>query len=260
MTNAEYVSITASDWRAARYLMNHCRAVDASRNRLYENDIPYPIERAPRARRRPPRGSLPLFAGRWLATVKISARDWLRIVELYTSEKPAAAIAADVGLGYPIAQKALEAIQRAIAGRGYDTTNDSTVYGIRPSPASGASLEEIARDRIVIKLDFRHAQLIFARKEVEYRSLLWSQNVLETADSGKLAMLYRIFSSDGDYWSFSKERLLKYHGVSFDKLPFYLDEIKEIDFKWTHRGEPLFDAVIGRLCDYAPDPARTECA
>jgi hypothetical protein len=158
---------------------------------------------------------------------------WLRIVELFTIDMPAASIAAQVGVSYPTVLKALDTIQSAIAhfpdnqaAGGIDPTEGSAVYGIRPSGNGHTSW--------------------------------WSKNVLEIAESGKLALLYRIFSSDRDYWSYAKERLLKYHGVSFDRLPLYLDEIKEIDFKWTHRGELLFDAVVGRLCDYAPGSVRTQ--
>ncbi len=136
-------------------------------------------------------------------------------------------------------------------------TESSAVYGMRPSRAGRLSLEEVAQDLIFIKLDFRHAQLTFTRREMEYERLWWSRNVLDVADSGRLSLLYRIFSSDMDFWSYEKVRLLKYHGVSFDRLSLYVDEIKEIDFKWRHRGTALFDAVIERLCDYAPDSVPT---
>jgi transposase len=256
MANSEFRNIVVSDRRAARYLLNHCRAIDASRSLACIDEETHPIDRGKRRRRE---NRLPPFAGRWINNVKIPMREWLRIVELFTIDMPPASIAAEVGVSYETVLKALDTIQSAIASLPEiraagetDAKEDSAVYGIRPSGDGRTSLEEIAQDWILMKLDFHHAQLIFARKEMEYQSLWWSRNVLEIADSGKLALLYRIFSSDREYWSYAKERLLKYHGVSFDRLPLYLDEIKEIDFKWTHRGELLFDAVVGRLCDYAP--------
>ncbi|MCX5752394.1 MAG: hypothetical protein NTW97_01975 [Candidatus Krumholzibacteria bacterium] len=144
MTNAEYVSITASDWRAARYLLNHCRTVDASRNRMQADEIPYPIKKETPRRRANRRNSPPPFAGRWLGKVKISAREWLRIVELYAGDKPAAFIAAEAGVSYPTVRRALDTIQSAIASSpedqavpGMDSNEDSAVYGICPSEGGG---------------------------------------------------------------------------------------------------------------------------
>jgi len=43
------------------------------------------------------------------------------------------------------------------------------------------------------------------------------------------------------FWSFAKERLLKYHGVSKEKFPLYL---KELEFRYNMRKNDIFDLLI----------------
>jgi len=43
------------------------------------------------------------------------------------------------------------------------------------------------------------------------------------------------------FWSFAKERLMKYHGVNPDKFPLY---IKELEFRYNNRDQDLYDLLI----------------
>lgn len=43
------------------------------------------------------------------------------------------------------------------------------------------------------------------------------------------------------FWSFAKERMLKYHGVSKDKFNLYL---KEMEFRFNQRKENIFDKIL----------------
>ncbi|GIU70914.1 MAG: hypothetical protein KatS3mg003_0393 [Candidatus Nitrosocaldaceae archaeon] len=42
------------------------------------------------------------------------------------------------------------------------------------------------------------------------------------------------------FWSYAKERLLRYHGVSRESFPYYL---KELEFRYNNRGN-VFDKII----------------
>ncbi len=42
------------------------------------------------------------------------------------------------------------------------------------------------------------------------------------------------------FWSFAKERLLKYHGIDNQYFPFYL---KEIEFRYNHRKENIYELL-----------------
>lgn len=50
------------------------------------------------------------------------------------------------------------------------------------------------------------------------------------------------------FWSFAKERLMKYHGVNPQKFPLYL---KELEFRYNHRERDLFDDLIQVLAGYS---------
>jgi len=43
------------------------------------------------------------------------------------------------------------------------------------------------------------------------------------------------------FWSFAKERFHKYHGISKTNYPFY---IKEMEFRFNHRNENVFNLLI----------------
>ena len=46
------------------------------------------------------------------------------------------------------------------------------------------------------------------------------------------------------FWSFAKERLMKYHGVDPGKFPLYL---QELEFRYNYRNSDLFDMVMRQL-------------
>ena len=46
------------------------------------------------------------------------------------------------------------------------------------------------------------------------------------------------------FWSYTKGRLLKYHGVGKDNFIYYL---KELEFRYNNRKNNLFDDIIGKL-------------
>lgn len=53
------------------------------------------------------------------------------------------------------------------------------------------------------------------------------------------------------FWSYAKERLIKFHGVSKDYFPLYL---KEMEFRYNHRKQPIFDLLVKYLCDFVAKP------
>jgi transposase len=50
------------------------------------------------------------------------------------------------------------------------------------------------------------------------------------------------------FWSFAKERLMKYHGVNPMKFPLYL---KELEFRYNHRDRDLFADLLQVLVGYS---------
>lgn len=54
------------------------------------------------------------------------------------------------------------------------------------------------------------------------------------------------------FWSWAKERLFKHHGISAKNFPLYL---KELEFRYNHRDESIFEPLVQFLSDLVPDPA-----
>jgi len=50
------------------------------------------------------------------------------------------------------------------------------------------------------------------------------------------------------FWSFAKERLMKYHGVNPKKFPLYL---KELEFRYNHQHHDLYDDVVKCISEYS---------
>ena len=49
------------------------------------------------------------------------------------------------------------------------------------------------------------------------------------------------------FWSFAKERLMKYHSVNPMKFPLYL---KELEFRYNHRQHVLYDDLVKCISEY----------
>ena len=52
------------------------------------------------------------------------------------------------------------------------------------------------------------------------------------------------------FWSWAKERLMKYHGVAPGTFPYYL---KELEFRYNNRKENLFVKTVQILCHFVPN-------
>jgi len=53
------------------------------------------------------------------------------------------------------------------------------------------------------------------------------------------------------FWSYAKERLIKFHGVSKEKFPLYL---KELEFRYNNRyHKDIFGLLISYLCNFVPN-------
>jgi transposase len=51
------------------------------------------------------------------------------------------------------------------------------------------------------------------------------------------------------FWSFAKERLMKFHGISPDRFPLYL---KELEFRYNNRYTDVYPILVKYLCSFVP--------
>jgi transposase len=61
-------------------------------------------------------------------------------------------------------------------------------------------------------------------------------------------------SLSGSFWAFARTRLRRFNGVTPRRFPLYL---KELEFRYNHRGEDLFPLLADRLCALVPDFAQS---
>lgn len=51
------------------------------------------------------------------------------------------------------------------------------------------------------------------------------------------------------FWSFAKQRMAKFHGVSKEKFPLYL---KEMEFRYNYRDRDIFEELADCVCSLVP--------
>jgi len=136
--------------------------------------------------------------------------------------------------------------------RGRGAAGKVPVFGI---------LERGGRVRVEVVRDVRGETLLgMTIKKVKRGNLVYtdrfrSYNGLVTygfrhrrIDHGKQFANGRVYINGIEgFWSFAKERLMKYHGVDPQNFPLYL---KEMEFRYNNRDQDLYDMLIQCLNEY----------
>lgn len=213
------------------------------------------------------------FTGRWINRVQISCRQWLWIIKLFELELSARKISQQVALSYPTVLKAVNAIRMAIVAYSVDSAEllggeielDEAYFGGRRKGKRGRGAANkvpvfgiLERDGIVrvevVKDVSAQTLLDLTIKTVRRGSILYtdkfrSYDALMCCGYRHLKIdHHKRFSSGKVYinglegfWSYAKERLIKHHGVSKEKFPFYL---KEMEFRYNNRNDTIFYLVF----------------
>lgn len=67
-------------------------------------------------------------------------------------------------------------------------------------------------------------------------------------DHGKRFVREKVYINGLEgFWSYAKERLIKFHGVSKEKFPLYL---KEMEFRYNHRNDAIFNLLGKKICNF----------
>ena len=94
----------------------------------------------------------------------------------------------------------------------------------------------------------KRGSLIYTDKFRSYNGLVSYGFKHRRIDHGKKFANGKVYINGIEgFWSFAKERLLKYHGVDADKFPLYL---KELEYRNNHRDRDLFDDLVQVLVGY----------
>jgi transposase len=222
------------------------------------------------------------FTGRWINQVKLQPKDWLRLIKLFELETPAIRASQQIGISYPTVLKSFYCIRQSIVAHGGDgdhplkgeiaaveiffddrgkrrfgqgTQDKIPVFGmierngkVKVEVVRGISSEYILNLTIE---KFRRGSIVYTHKFGEYDALIFCGHKHFGVD-------HEIRFNPGDidinglegFWSFTAERMSKFHGVSKEKFPLYL---KEMEFRYNHRNKPIFDTLVQYLCDLTVD-------
>jgi transposase len=224
------------------------------------------------------------LAGRWLSQCRLSCTQWLRMVKLFELEVSTRKMAQQLGVSYKTAYKAITTIRMAILaqgeegkrflGKGKEIELDESYFGGRRKGRRGRGaagkvpvfgilerkgqvLVEVVPDvtaetllTLTVKT-VRRGSIVYTDRFKSYDSLMFCGYRHLKVDHSKRFARGRVYINGLEgFWSFAKERLHKYHGISPERFPLYL---KELEFRYNHRKEDIFPLLVKRLADLVPN-------
>jgi transposase len=220
------------------------------------------------------------FSGRWINQGNLTAGQWLRLVKLFELELSVRKIAQQLRLSYNAAYKAVHTIRAAILAhptddvslsgevevdesyfggkrkgkRGRGAAGKVPVFGILER--EGRVFVEVlpttrAKDVLALTVKkVRRGSIVYTDRYKSYDALMFCGYRHLRVDHGKYFSRGRVYINGLEgFWSYAKERIMKYHGVSPLRFPYYL---KELEFRYNHRKEDLFPLITKCLCNLVP--------
>jgi transposase len=221
------------------------------------------------------------FSGRWINRLRIPYKSWLWIIKFFEVELSTRKIAQQVGLSYPTVLRAITILRWAIlvqlehellmngeieldesyfggrrkGNRGRGAAGKVPVFGILER--NGIVKVEVVRNvsaqsllNMTIKT-VRRGSIVYTDKFRSYDTLMFCGYRHLRVDHGKRFASGKVYINGLEgFWSYAKERLAKFHGVSKEKFPLYL---KEMEFRYNNRDKNIFNLVVQNLCSLVPD-------
>jgi transposase len=219
-----------------------------------------------------------IFTRRWISKLNLSCKNWLWLIKLFELEVSARKASIQMGVSYPTVLRAYTIIRKAITAhsldgdillkgeieadetyfggrrkgkRGRGSKNKIPVFGIleRKGIVRVEVLKNITAEEILtytIKT-VRRGSIVYTDKFRSYDSLMFCGYRHLRIDHGKRFARGKVYINGLEgFWSYAKERIIKFHGVSKEKFPFYL---KEMEFRYNNRRKNLFSIIAQYLCE-----------
>ncbi len=223
------------------------------------------------------------FTGRFLGRLRISAVTWLWVIKLFELEVSARRMAREVGLSYPTALRACHLLRRAIVAqtapyllsgeveadeayfggrrkgkRGRGAAGKVPVFGIleRAGKVQKVQVEVVPNVTARTLLGWtikkvRRGSIVYTDRYRGYDALMFCGYRHLTVDHQQYFSQGKVYINGLEgFWSYAKERLAKFHGVSKEKFPLYL---KEMEFRYNHRHQPLFELLVQTAAKLVPN-------
>lgn len=220
--------------------------------------------------------------GRWINSGSITYGQWIRIVKLFELELSTRKIALQLKMSYNTVYKAMNTIRTAIVAHSEDAETllggeielDESYFGGHRKGKRGRGaagkvpvfgiLERNGKVSVHVVPDVKAETLLnLTVKKVRRGSIVYTDKYkaydsLMFCGYRHLSVEHKTHFSQGKvyinglegFWSFAKERLMKYHGIAHEKFPLYL---KEMEFRYNHRNEDIFPIIVKYLCDLVPN-------
>jgi len=97
----------------------------------------------------------------------------------------------------------------------------------------------------------RRGSIVYTDKFHGYDSLVFCGYRRLKIDHGKYFASGKVYINGLEgFWSFAKERLMKYHGVSQKKFPLYL---KELECRYNNRNKNMSALLTQLLAEFVPN-------
>jgi len=229
------------------------------------------------------------FSGRWINNGDHAPHNWLRVVRLFVDGFSTHQAAGELGLSYNAAYKAFTTIRFAIMAHALDASQFISpatglseyvknkkltglpgtqaietipVYGIleRGGLVFIDLVPGIHAETVIYYFiqNFRlgvtrNGNILHTDRYKHYDALiLCGDESLPLDYISETSNTVAIDSGRHTFWLFAKERIKRFKGISIRRFPLYL---KELEFRYNHQGQDIFDIVLRYVCDLVPDIA-----
>jgi transposase len=212
------------------------------------------------------------------AEIKISSSRWLMLIKLFELSVSARKASVELNLSYKTTLKAFDLLRKSIVEelskcdkilkgeieldesyfggkrkgkRGRGAAGKTIVFGIleRGGKVSVEIVKNVTAETLMNETvkKVRRGSIVYTDKWKGYNSLMFSGYKHLNIDHRYKFKEGKVFINGVEgFWSFAKERLIKYHGISKHKFLLYL---KEMEWRYNNRNEDLFEMLVFYMLD-----------
>jgi transposase len=247
-----YYNLVSSETSARRYLTKKCLAkgrrvcLRCGERKLYKLSD---------ERRRCARCDYTFhdFSGRWINQTRLSCVQWLSVIKLFELDVPATQITKQLRMNHKTVLRAVGIIRSAIAAG--ETFRDSAVFSVQKENGRTALLpvsELTASTLLTLPVKkFRKGNILYTSQVNGFEGLVSHLSRKESGRNGNGSIPDNgSFSELPGFLSWAGEKFHKQRRISRERFPFFL---KELEFRYNHKDENMFDAVTELLCALVPE-------
>jgi transposase len=212
----------------------------------------------------------------FLSRIKIPCSKWLTLIKLFELSTSARKASGEARVSYKTALKAFDLMRIAIINelakrdgalrgeieadetyfggrrkgkRGRGSGNKSIVFGIleREGLVHISIVKDVSADTLINETvkKVRRGSIVYTDKWRSYDALMFcGYRHLSVDHQHKFKQGKVCINGIEGFWSYAKERLIKYHGISKEKFLMY---IKEMEWRYNNRNRDLYGLLLNYM-------------